>query len=345
MKNVSQHGAATDANRPLTDYRHVGFCVCFISRCLLAVLLLTALTGCAPKSGPSLALTAVAAQSPNLARPSREAEKALYHAAGRGDIRTVKKLLAAGVNPNFAVPMGGSPVEEAAEFSRLDAVRLLLAHMPEASAEFKRHYVQAAKNSALREAVKARSLRRVKILVAAGADVNDGWDGGPLSRAIADSEKSIPILRFLLARGANVNRQNRRGETPLIQATLCGSEVVALLLSRGAKVNVRDRQGWTALMYAAQDGAAASVRLLLAHGGNPNLQNKDRQTALMLASYRNETLGGPQGGLDFTPQQARIRLAKVRLLRRSGADPRLQDKRGKKASDYRHMNFYDGPAS
>lgn len=78
----------------------------------------------------------------------------------------------------------------------------------------------------------------------------------------------IRRIRALLAQGADVNVRNAYGWTPLHVAAAGGDvSIVAMLLQHGADVHARSHIGATPLDNAAmRGGKRAVIELLLAHG-------------------------------------------------------------------------------
>lgn len=71
------------------------------------------------------------------------------------------------------------------------------------------------------------------------------------------------IARLLLAAGANVNRTNGAGQTPLMMAALFDRRaIVDLLLAAGAETGARDAEGNSAASVADAQGNAALAAYL-----------------------------------------------------------------------------------
>lgn len=100
-------------------------------------------------------------------------------------------------------------------------------------------------------------------------------------------EGHMRMIRYLLDRGANIERFDVSGSTPLMAASAWGRmRVVKELVQRGADVNAVDyREGMTPLMYAVGCRAARCrkekvVRYLLDQGADKTIKDKDGWTAI-----------------------------------------------------------------
>ena len=80
---------------------------------------------------------------------------------------------------------------------------------------------------------------------------------------------------MLMENGADVDRRNDRGQTPLGGVAFKGyEEIVALLLEHGADIDADNGGGMTPLMFAAMFGRTKVVEQLKAHGAS--LQQRNR---------------------------------------------------------------------
>lgn len=125
----------------------------------------------------------------------------------------------------------------------------------------------------------------VKVLLAAGADVDhadcDGWTA---LRAAAWGGHT-QVVELLLNAGANVDYCDGDQRTALRAAAWGGhEEVVSLLLAAGADVNKTDCEGRTALIAAAYMGHADIVDRLLEYNADIDHEDNDGRTALSVAA-------------------------------------------------------------
>ncbi|NXB92160.1 ANKK1 protein, partial [Vidua chalybeata] len=99
---------------------------------------------------------------------------------------------------------------------------------------------------------------------------------------------NVGKVRFLLGRGAGVNRAAGGGCTPLLLAVQRRlPEICSVLIEHGADVNAADEDGWSPLHFAAQHGDDRTVRLLLDHQARADAQERDGWTPLHLAAQNN----------------------------------------------------------
>lgn len=103
----------------------------------------------------------------------------------------------------------------------------------------------------------------LKALLDVGASPNAIGTGGSSALSCAAAQGAAPVVKMFLERGADPNRANDAGITPLMMAVQRNAEVTRLLIDAGADVNARDSHGHTALFYAR---AAEIVDLLKAAG-------------------------------------------------------------------------------
>jgi ankyrin repeat protein len=133
-------------------------------------------------------------------------------------------------------------------------------------------------------AAESGSIDAVRVILAAGADVNASNDFGAtaLMWGINDQEK----VKTLVAAGADVRARSKMGRTPLLLAAANdgSSATVKLLLDRGTNPTERDNQQSTPLLAASSANDLVSMRLLLEHGADPNDADGYGMTPLMFAA-------------------------------------------------------------
>jgi ankyrin repeat protein len=122
-------------------------------------------------------------------------------------------------------------------------------------------------DKALHKAAREGDLARLKSLLAGGADPNrrDGNGNSPLLEAVAAGQAAA--ARALVAAGANPNLASSGGRTPLIEAALGGQiEIARLLIAAGADLNIAERGAGTPLEAAEREGHTEMAALLRRSG-------------------------------------------------------------------------------
>ena len=183
---------------------------------------------------------------------------ALHLAAWMGHTDAVRLLLRHGADASAEAPDGRSPLSMAAAAGRCAIVAALLESGPSLASE-----------ALLRTAVSMGARRNdiLKMLLAAGAQA---W-GSVLIEAASLRLQLPSKVHLLLEAGCPVNSADAEGTTALHAAAAKGhASVVAVLLAAGADVHARSADGMTQLHSACGSrDPAACVTLLLRAGADP----------------------------------------------------------------------------
>jgi len=206
-------------------------------------------------------------------------------------------------------------------------------------------------------AARTGAIDAARVLLEAGADVNQvtryGWS--PL--LAATQNRNYQMGKFLIDNGADVNIANNGGWTPLYLATdnrnleggdyptrrpdMDDLEYIKLLLDSGADPNARltestetrtvftnqwlDENGATAFLRASQSGDIELMRMLLDYGADPHIYTELGVTPLSVAAG----IGWVEGiTSEWSTEQT---VEAVRLLLELGIDPNYQADTGRVA--------------
>jgi ankyrin repeat protein len=103
---------------------------------------------------------------------------------------------------------------------------------------------------------------------------------GDTALHIVTARRDMVWMQFMVAKGANVNARNAKGETPLeIAAELGFVEGVDFLISAGARVDETNNTGSTPLIDAVSRRDLDVVRSLLHAGANPDRPDNSGRSA------------------------------------------------------------------
>ena len=170
--------------------------------------------------------------------------------------------------------------------------------------------------TALVLAAREGDLESAKLLLDAGADVNQTTEYGWTPLLTATNNRHYKLAEYLIERSADVNKANKGNWTPLYLATdnrnieggdfpvpkpdMDHLEFIKFLLDHGANPNLRVKDntltrtiftmqwfvedGATPFVRAAQSSDLALLKLLLAHGADPLIKTGHGDTALTAAS-------------------------------------------------------------
>ena len=171
----------------------------------------------------------------------------------------------------------------------------------------------------------ARSPRQAEVLLRAGADINGNDLTSPLHH-ISDPE----TMRFLISKGADVNKQNNFRETPLFRVK--NRTCAEILVKHGAETEVFDIFGMSPLHYAATREVA---EFLLEQGMDVN-QHTDE------GPYPMENITDPEilhyllahgGRIPFRKKGTLFdhdkSFSKIKLYLQAGANPNMINRWGR----------------
>lgn len=136
----------------------------------------------------------------------------------------------------------------------------------------------------LHQAARSGSTTQVAVLLMLGADINKRDEQGMTPLMWAAWEQHPAVARQLLDRGADVHQKGNDGETALMKAAYRGNlDIVTRLLTRKASVNESDEDGETALLLATSEGHLAIVETLLGYNADPQAATRNGWTPLIAA--------------------------------------------------------------
>ena len=275
----------------------------------------------------------------------RSGETSVMTAARGGYVEVVRLLLERGADPNRRGTRDHTALMWAASRRHPDVVEVLLEHGADVNARTKSwaQYYQKGGDAApnpddefwqqeggftpLIFAARSGDLASARLLVAAGADVNDKTAGGMTVvtmavHAVSPEPGLIPVPGEFQGGGA-VLPAGSSFAAPHALPPSEAEDLVEFLLELGADPNVDD-YGHAALHAAILRRNERAVRTLLAHGANPNQPLRSAQ------SYRRDSYDfyfdlPLEGATDpARPFWLAARFAQpnvMRLLAQHGADP------------------------
>jgi uncharacterized protein len=201
--------------------------------------------------------------------------------------------------------------------------------------------------TALILATREGAIESMKVLLDAGAPINQQSANGNTALIVAAMNEDAQTINTLLERGADLNIANAQGWTPLYltikartmeKGTMPNPQVdedglykaIEFMVNHGADVNARIRAntevhngiaatwlreaGATAFLRASFCADLPVMKLLLDHGADPNIPTADKTTALMALSGVGYADGFTH---DFGTEQDSLEAMKILIARRA----------------------------
>ena len=314
----------------------------------------------AARSGSPAVVELLAAQGANVNARAARGQTALMWAVAQKHPEVVKVLIANGADIH----------------ARSDSRTEVMAVPPHGYLEYNRA-IPHGNDTALMFAARVDDLASAKLLVAAGANVNDEDAWGVSAVVLAAHSGFTDVVEFLLEKGANAN-SDRAGFTALHEAVMRRDEnLVKVLLDHGADANLPVRSwtptrrssrdfnfppeliGATPFWLAARFTEPEVMRLLVKHGADPLFvlrsermvegrgvaweQRKEATTAVMAAAG----MGG--GGSPWTEiersQREKLALEAVKIAVELGVDVNAKSVNGSTALDSARRLKWDSVAA
>ncbi|MBI4885646.1 MAG: ankyrin repeat domain-containing protein [Acidobacteria bacterium] len=303
-------------------------------------------------------------------------ETPLMVASRTGNPDVVGQLLAKGANANPRAARGQTALMWAVAQKHADVVRVLLAHgadvharseewsevmavPPHGLLEYNRA-IPHGRDTALLFAARVGDLASARLLVAAGANVNDADAWGVSAVTLAAHSGFAELVEFLLDRGADASAATA-GFSALHTAIMRRDErIVSALLAHGADPNAplrtwtptrRSSRDWnfsselvgaTPFWLAARFVEPAIMRLLVKHGADPLVVHRveyadDSQTRRTQATNAVLAATGMGGGTAWEAparsEREALMLETVTLAVELGADVNAANADGRTALD------------
>jgi len=213
-----------------------------------------------------VALCTVMMTIPTPGKAASDADLALVSAAGRGDLGVVESLIRDGASVKAHDAKGRTALLAATQSDHIAVARALIAAGADVNAK------DSNEDSPFLYAGAEGRNGILRMTLGAGADLKSVNRFGGTALIPAAHHGHVQTVRILLGTAIDKDHVNKLGWTALLEAIVLGdgsgvyTEIVQLLVQAGADVNRADKDGVTPLQHARQRGYSEIVRILQSRG-------------------------------------------------------------------------------
>jgi ankyrin repeat protein len=216
----------------------------------------------------------------------------MIQASEKGQIEIIRLLINQGINTNCRGLHQYTPLLAAAKHNHIDIVKLLCRNNADINARSEFLDPDEAFTPLLWAIVNDNALM-AEFLLDNGADPNlsDGWGNTPLKHAATIG--SLPLVKLLVAKGANIGyRRNPGGRSAIFDAMLRANlPMVEFLIQNGEDPKIKDSNGMDLLMVASNTANIDGVKYLIEKGVNLHNRTRFGTTAMHLAAGHDSAAG------------------------------------------------------
>lgn len=143
----------------------------------------------------------------------------------------------------------------------------------------------------LHEAIENKSVADLRACLRRGADVNKKNNNGqsPLHLAVTKEALFAYVSAMnLIEHGADVNAKDKKGQTPLHLAVTkrMGYDLVQSLIENGSGVNAKDEKDQNPLHIASKQRNMVAMKILVEKGADVNMKNGNGCTPLHIVALQ-----------------------------------------------------------
>lgn len=210
-------------------------------------------------------------------------DSSFFDAAEKGHKEIIALLIEKGADVNAKDSNGSTALIMAAEKGHKEVIALLIEQGADVNVRGKYGW------PALFVAARKDHKEVIALLIEKGADINVRDDDGWTALLLAAANNCSEAVAFLIEQGADVNACVTNYKLNALMYFLHNKKIMTLLIEKGTDINAQDNKGNTALIQAVQAGHRQAVAFLVSKGADVDVKNNRGHTALMEVENRGKS--------------------------------------------------------